>query len=291
MEINKKKFIDIYIQSYVEKHFSNNYNYHIEFCKSVEQLTACKKDDDIIHVYRKMRYIYNHSEIKEHSQQLQNMIMKCRDEPPFSDNDINNYIYSHTEVDSLALSVIRDKVTEQTFTLLNIIYRCMINSCEFENSIKFIKYLMAMKKKDIFLGKIDIDIFDILFNMLVYISKLGTKEMYKFVSLSRNIMYFRIPRKDIYQRINIFWGTIVILYDKNLLFTPLKYPAIHVEKPHKYLYVICNKDDDLQSFLDNEKKQRMYNETIKRRVQVQNVSTGNNTANIQIIKGEKENDM
>jgi hypothetical protein len=253
MNINKKEFIECFIDTYIKKLQTNNLHFHIEVYKAVQQLEACKKDDEIMEVYKNIKYIYNHNSLK-----VTTWGNVCKVDE--IEDYVNKYVYT-LQSESIVLIRLKDLLHEKVYAIICNVYTCLmkVGMSGFETLLILCKYLLGMKSKDVFIVKNNLEIIDILFNILVYIGKTLGDDMYKYVCISRDLMYFKIPKRKVIERVDIFYKTMYVLYTRDLDTTKVqgKPRKLSVNDDQRYLFLLCEGDDTVKMEIAKEREKAM----------------------------------
>ncbi len=228
-DFNKKLFISCLLNSYITKYINTNVYCHIEFFKSLKLMHSKKKPEDILNIYDNIKGLLINNEffipdIKYGS---------------FDIETIKGVIYTSDDRYKI-LDEMKELLKEDVYTLINYIYGCLLKQKNIDIVLEVVAYLLDLKSKDI--GNIgNICMYDILFNLLTYVSKLIDKSLHKYVLVSRELMYFKCSKKELKSRERIFYITLYIILSNTLDTSKLIKQNADMNK-FDYLYVLCEKD-------------------------------------------------
>ena len=242
MEFDKKLFISMFFNAYVDKYMNCNLQCHTEFCNTLKEMSTTKKPELIMKKYEYMKQILMNNEF----------IIPDIGNITFSKRDIERIINIYTEEYTI-LSSVKDILSQEAYAILNYVYGCLVTKGNTDNVLTCIAYLVSLNKKELLCkkqytgattgattGASNVSIIDILFNILIYYAKQADKDLYRYVSLSRYIMYFKSNKKSLKERLRVLYITIYVILNDALDKSVIK------KKNHNticdYLYVICEKD-------------------------------------------------
>jgi hypothetical protein len=151
-------------------------------------------------------------------------------------DDIKNIRYYSNVNDNEDLSPIQSIVTEEVYTLLNILYDCFLYSVESKESLQkcfiIIRYLLTLTPKHYIQGntkKITTDVIDFIFILCVWYSNNNQcpKDISLYVNHIKDIFYYRLKKKDKLLRINILFYLIHVLINKKVIYQEIDYEGIN----------------------------------------------------------------
>jgi hypothetical protein len=222
----------------------------------VQKLEACKKDDEIMEIYKHIKYVYNHNSLKVTTVTTWGNVCKADEIEDY----VNKYVYT-LQSDNIVLLRLKDLLHERVYAIISNVYTCLmkVSMSGFETLLILCKYLLGMKSKDVFIVKNNLEIIDILFNILVYIGKTLGDDMYKYVCISRDLMYFKIPKRKVIERVDIFYKTMYVLYTRDLDTTKIqgKPRKLSVNDDQRYLFLLCERDDTVKMEIAKEREKAM----------------------------------
>lgn len=228
-DFNKKLFLTNLLDSYISKYINTNVNCHIEVFNSIKNINGKKKPDDILNIYEYIKGLFISNEF----------LMPDINYGTFKIETIKGVIYTSEERYKI-LDDMKDVLKEDVYTLINYIYGCLLKQRNIEIAFEVVAYLLEIKSKDI--GNVGtICMYDILFNLLTYVSKLIDKDLHKYVLVSRELMYFKCTKKELKRRERLLYITIYVILSNSLDKSKLLKPNPEMSK-FDYLYVLCEKD-------------------------------------------------
>ena len=239
MDFDKKLFISMFYDAYVNKYMNCNLQCHTEFFKVLKDITKKKKPDDILRKYEYMKQILVSNDFV--IPDVGNII--------YTIEDIHRIIYTNVEEYPILASV-KDVLLQDPYAVLNYIYGSILKRKNTDNVLMCVKYLLDLKRKDIFTGNSsNTEVIDILFNIITYVSKILDKDLYKYVTISQGLMYFKSNKKILKNRVRILYITLYVMLSDSLDKSNIR------KKKHSnicdYLYVICEKDYKTMAEIQN----------------------------------------
>lgn len=233
MEFDKKLFINMFLNAYVDKYMNCNLQCHTEFCNTLKDISMTKKPELIMKKYEYMKHILINNEF----------IIPDVDKVTYCKKNIERIISIYTEEYTI-LSSVKLIISQEAYAVLNYIYGSLLSKSNTVDVLTCISYLVSLSKKELysksFTASKSVSIIDILFNILIYYAKQNDKYTYKYVLLSRYIMYFKSNNKLLKERVRVLYITIYVVLNDNLDKSVIK--KNHHNKVCDYLYVICEKD-------------------------------------------------
>jgi len=190
----------------------------------------------------------------------------------------------------------KDNLTEECWGLLNILYENISQAFGMSDCILIINYLLSCKNKQLFINSKKSDnIIDILFMIIInYIedNRLITVDINEYISLCKDLFYYRCKVSEKIERINILFYSLSILTHRRIKFQEIIYKTIKEKRKNHdfkldYLYVIIPYDISTINQLNNEKslyKMRLKKEKL---INIDNdliLINDNQNSNYQIIK-------
>jgi hypothetical protein len=154
-------------------------------------------------------------------------------------DDIKNIRYYSNSHDNEDLSQIQSIVTDEVYTLLNILYDCFLYSVESKESLQkcfiIIRYLLTLTPRNYIQGttkKVTTDIIDFIFILCVWYSnnKQCPKDINLYINHIKDIFYYRLKKKDKLIRINILFYLIHIIINKKVIFQEVDYEGMNNEE-------------------------------------------------------------
>lgn len=154
-------------------------------------------------------------------------------------DDIKNIRYYSNSHDNEDLSPIQSIVTEEVYTLLNIMYDCFLYSVESKESLQkcfiIIRYLLTLTPRQYIQGttkKITTDIIDFIFILCVWYSnnKQCPKDISLYINHIKDIFYYRLKKKDKLIRINILFYLIHVIINKKVVYQEIDYEGMNNEE-------------------------------------------------------------
>lgn len=122
----------------------------------------------------------------------------------------------------------KDIVHSEIYALFNIFYRNILYGCDLNNCYIIIRYLISLKKKQLFIKDIKIDesIIDILFIIIIKFLENNDRilpNIIEYITLYKDLFYYRVKQKDKLDRINILFYVIFVLINRKLKYQIIEY--------------------------------------------------------------------
>jgi hypothetical protein len=240
MEFDRKLFVSMFYDAYINKYINSNLNCHIEFYKTLKEMASMKKEADMLKKYDYMKSILSNNE-------FDGFDISVVDETHTSE-DIYNIIHTNQQEHDI-FEKVKDVLTENAYVLFNFIYTCLIRQERFSDVVMCVKYLLGMKKKELVRGAANVDVIDMMFNVMTYTSKMMSKDLHKYVSISQWLMYFRSNKKVLRERVRLLFVTLYVFINNTLDTSKILTKTNNVTCD--YLFVLCEKDYKTKLEIEN----------------------------------------
>lgn len=180
----------------------------------------------------------------------------------FSD-DIKNIRYYSKSHNNEDLSQIQSIVTDEVYTLLNILYDCFLYSVESKESLQkcfiIIRYLLTLTPRNYIQGttkKITTDIIDFIFILCVWYSnsKQCPQDISLYINHIKDIFYYRLKKKDKLIRINILFYLIHVINNKKVIHQEIDYEGMNIIEESVEEIQEC--EDKVKSKVSKQKNER-----------------------------------
>jgi hypothetical protein len=182
------------------------------------------------------------------------------------------------------LSEFKTVMTDECYTLYNILYRNILHCNGLSDCFVIIKYLLMRKNREVFVDtNTKNNIIDITFMILMkfinlnsnYVGKtfrLG-EDICEYVTLCKDIFYYNCKQKDKLDRINLLFYMIYILIQRKVKYQEIKYEKIESEiKSHPknvdYLFVLIKYDPYIINMVRNDKELSKLSSKIKKTINI-----------------------
>jgi hypothetical protein len=256
MDINKTDFMKCFIDAYTSKMLSTNISLHAEFYKTIQNIHKSKKDDDIMKAYWGFKYIYNNNAIS---------LIPTDLDVKLSSEELATITNMFNEENS-SLVPLKQVVSNKVYALLNYVYINLIRQTNLAEILGCVSFLLALKKKDIYKQEKNnnIEAIDLIFNIVTHIANIISNSVYKYVMISKELMYFKTNKKNLLDRVRLLQGCIYVIFHKSISLTKLNRPSAScASDKHMYLYCICNKDEDQEREMEHSMRRQRNSERPK----------------------------
>ena len=192
------------------------------------------------------------------------------------------------------LQEFEDVFEENVFNLINILYENLRNATNIRMIFSLIRYLLTNKKtiKKTNIAKLDMTDYIFLVVML-YISSEGNDvpdDVIKYVTMCKDIFYYRLKKKDKMNRINLLFYSILtvvnkkVKYDKFDYFVPvIDKPITHEDMACEYLFNVFNYDESAIQYMQRHKTEKQKELRQRKKIQVKGLPVDVNTISIEKI--------
>lgn len=271
------------IQSYIDRMLTNNLLFHMEFYKALQAIQKSKTDEEIMCVYKYIKYVYNNNKLDLLPRgDMMDMHLTC--------DDVNRIVsLLHHEVP--ALKSLKDALCDNAYALVTFTYMHILKGTDFDTIIGCVNFLLEQKQKDIFKSShahANIDVLDILFNVITHIATTIHEHVSKYVLISKELMYFKTSRKHILERKRLLHGAIYVLFTKNISTRTLKkpMPSRNINREFMYLYTLCERDDEAINMVMSSLNQgaAMAREYTRKKLQIQDSFCPSHGKQVEIVK-------
>jgi len=243
LTFDKAQLLRHMINYYACDMVSPNIELHMLFYKCMQDIVAAKTDVAIEEVYRHLRYVKNH-----------NHIDRC--------HDIDRTLLPQAELlqrivasdDALKLQTLREYLHEDVLKLVHFIYICLQQQTDFNDMIAVVNYVLNMKQREVFKTSTKSDICNVLFSFMAHIA-VGHELLLKYVKISKELYYFKSTKsQSMEHRLGIVYTTLQVVYHRFIDEASINKPQQTFDTKAKYLFVICERDEDTIQEVRRDKK-------------------------------------
>lgn len=251
---DKKTFLELLHKSYIDKHINTNLICHITFFKTFKEMCNDKHESVLLQKYEKIKHML-----------LDNDYEHVPDIPDDDHTSVSDLVMQFSRTWPV-LESLQEVLTQDAYALLNVLYGHIVNHTRYDDALACVIHLLRMKPKD-FSKQTDVSALVVIFNVMLHISKtLDAKHMYKYMVVSRELIFWKGTKKAMMERTQskLMKTCIYVLVSRNL---DQSVPRI-VTGPickQKYLFVVCERDWTTSHQLDEVKH------AIPRHTEVKNV--------------------
>jgi hypothetical protein len=175
-------------------------------------------------------------------------------------NKIERILYaSHKEYEDLM--EFRDILKQDVYNLLNTLYKNLVHACDLNESFVIIKYLISLKKKDLYYSEsTQNDAYDLLFIVLFNFADTNRvpPDVLEYINCSKDLFYYRCKQKDKFERVNLLFYAVFVLTQRRVKYQSVDYhkgvSSHNVPNNMDYLFVWFKYDRDLLSEVKNDRE-------------------------------------
>lgn len=222
--MDKKLFMNSFLTAYIEKHINNNLNCHQEFYAALKAIDKTKKSEVIWDYYERIRMLINYN-----SFDVMNLNFEKGDPAR---------LFNLIEKNATLFDSIKESIAEKELLCLQYIYQCVVRQNDYEGAATCVGWLLNHKKWNVHLV--------ILINLFVYMAKNGNRDVYKYITLTRELLYFKSNQKILKARFRLVYVCLWVLIN-----------GVHTEKLKKvkngemaYLFAVCSYDENMAAELE-----------------------------------------
>jgi hypothetical protein len=229
------------------------------FFKMFKEICTEKKELDILQKYEKIKRMLLDNEFEQAPEYV-------------ADGKREEFIAQYSQ-EWPVLASLKDVISSEAYALLNVLYGYIVNHTHFQHVCSCVQCLLDMKPRE-FSKQTDVSAIAVLFNLLAHISKtMDSKDMYKFIAVSRELMFWKGTKKAMIDRCHskLVWTCIFVMNKENIDKTVPKITTSPTCK-QKYLFVLCEKDWRVTQEVDEIKHAQ------PRRAEVKNVKVAIHTS-------------
>jgi hypothetical protein len=148
-------------------------------------------------------------------------------------HEIHDILINTIEKENTNISILKDILTEEVYTLLHILYETLIFPASYEKSLKkcfiIIRYLLILPPRKYLktTSSKNMDIPDFLFWICISYSNEGecSEKLKTYISLAKDIFYYKIKKKDKISRINIIFYVIHVILKRQIVNQPIDFES------------------------------------------------------------------
>ena len=246
---NKRKFVEEFHKSYIYTFMNTNLHCHSEMFKTLKLMTTTKMNEkDMLVAYNRIKHL-----ILDNGFESIDGLSSLHEKRGEGQGQDKQDIMTFFEKEASLLIKLKDIISVRAYGILNIIYYNILRNVRFDIIMICLDTMLNMKPKE-FSQDTTLNVVDILMNMLLHIGKEKDDKMItKYMLISREFLYFKGSVKVVKERAaksKIFPMMIYIMTDKSAM--DISKP-IAVTPKEKYLYVLCNKDNNIRYMIQREK--------------------------------------
>ena len=229
----KKQDICIYICHFLCDHVLTNNIWILERVKYyLEKIESCKTNDkDLL-----IKLIYSLLHLLGNSDKGNYTFYYPNEKHDMFQEDIKNIRYYSTFQVHDEITPLQSILTEEVYTLFNVLYETFLYSVESKESIQkcfvIIRYLLTLSPRQYIKGttkKITTDIIDFMFLLCVWYSKNTncTKEIATYINNIKDIYYYKLKKKDKLIRINVLFYLVFVIINKKVRYQEIDYEGVN----------------------------------------------------------------
>lgn len=216
----KKQDICTYICHFVCDHvLSNNVWVYAKFKEYLQHIEVCKPSerDRLVKLVYAMCHLVGNADKGTFTFHFPN------EKTPLFTEDIKNIRYSNGTKDFPDLVQLQPILTEEAYTLLSIMYEAFLYSVESKANLQkcfvILRYFLTLSPRHYIQGTtrgVTMDIIDFVFLICVWYGNNPhcTQDLQQYISLVKDIFYYKLKKKDKVLRINILFYLIYVLIEK-----------------------------------------------------------------------------
>ena len=229
----KKNDICIYICHFLCDHILTNNVWILERVKYyLEKIETCKPNEK----EQLIRVIYSLLHLLGNSDKGIYTFYYPNEKSDMFQEEIKNIRYYSSFHEHDELTPLQSILTEEVYTLFNVLYECFLYSVESKESIQkcflIIRYLLTLSPRHYIQGttkKITTDIIDFIFLLCVWYSKTENcnKDITVYINNVKDIFYFRLKKKDKIIRINALFYLVFVIINKKVRYQEIDYEGMN----------------------------------------------------------------
>lgn len=216
----KKQDICIYICHFVCDHvLSNNVWVYAKFKEYLQHIEICKPSERD----RLVKLVYAMCHLVGNSDKGTFTFYYPNEKTALFTEDIKNIRYSNGTKDFPDLVQLQPILTEEAYTLLSIMYEAFLYSVESKANLQkcfvILRYFLTLSPRHYIQGTtrgVTMDIIDFVFLICVWYGNNPhcTQDLQQYISLVKDIFYYKLKKKDKILRINLLFYLIYVLIEK-----------------------------------------------------------------------------
>lgn len=154
--------------------------------------------------------------------------------------DIKDILFTSNYIEFEELDQFKTIFREDTCVLFNIMCGNIKMSKNLNETFIIVRYLLNSKNKQLYKTKTAIDTIDYIFLLLLKLIK--DEKIEEYAMICKDLFYYRIKKKDKYNRINLLFYMIFVMIKHNISEQEIDYKMIKKENSYDYLFVKFNYD-------------------------------------------------
>jgi hypothetical protein len=231
----KKQDICTYVGHFICDHMLTNNIWILQKIKEYfEVIEGCKpaEKERVIKVYYALFHAIGNSDKGNYTFHYTN------EKSALFINDIKDLRFSSGTSDKNDLSQLQPVLSEECYSLLTIMYDCFLYSVESKANIQkcflIMRYLLTLSPRHYIQGTtkgVSMDIIDFVFLICVWYSNTPqcTEELKSYITVAKDIFYYKLKKKDKLLRINILFYMIYVIINKKVRNQEIDFDGVNVQ--------------------------------------------------------------
>lgn len=223
--MDKKRFVGCFFDAYVHMYINNNVHCLHEFYRALKVMTKTRDEDVLWEQYERMRMLLHANEFEALSIEHEK-------------HDVKRLVGLVSKKVSL-FDAVKERVGDEVYACLHYVYQCIVEQRDYDQAASCVAAMLEVKKWE--------DSLLILMNLFMYLAKNGNHDMYKYVAIVRDLLYFKSTKKVLKTRFKLVYVCLHVLIH-----------GVRTDKLRKkshghmaYLFAICPYDYRTQKELES----------------------------------------